>query len=147
MPWNNDIYYYTQGIVNAIVEWYCLLYDRQMIIGTYQITHLFTLVEFKADFDIALDSIGRGEWRGLTSHRFNDYRQFGRMQRVIIASILGIKDYELRAFGFNDAKQLRYEARKRMLGILNKNLGHRFTSHKNPKLNRRKFIPLDNRGA
>jgi len=121
MPWINDTYYYTRGIVNAIVEWYCLLYDRQMQIGPYQITHLFTLVEFKADFDIALDSIGRGEWRGLTSHNFNDYRQFGRMQRVIIASILGITDYELQSFGFNDAKQLRYEAYKRILGVLNEN--------------------------
>ena len=121
MPWINDTYYYTRSVVNAIVEWYYLLYDRQMIIGPYQITHLFTLVEFKADFDIALDSIGRGEWRGLKSHNFNDYRQFGRMQRVIIASILGITDYELQAFGFNDAKQLRYEAHKRILGVLNEN--------------------------
>ena len=121
MPWINDEYYYTRGILDAIVEWYCLLYDRQMKIGTYQITHLLTLVEFKADFDIALDSIGRGKWRGLTSHNFNNYGQFGRMQRVIIASILGITDYELRAFGFSDAKQLRYEGYKRMVGFLNEN--------------------------
>jgi len=121
MPWINDIYYYTRSVVDAIVEYYGLLYDRQLKIGPYQITHLFTLVEFKTDFDMALDSIGRGKWRGLTSHNFNNYRQFGRMQRVIIASILGIDDYELRAFGFSDAKQLRYEAYKRMLGILNEN--------------------------
>jgi len=119
MPWINDEYYYTRGILDAIVEWYCLLYDRQLIIGTYQITHLFTLVEFKADFDIALDSIGRGEWRGLEDSRFNAYKYFGKQQQIVIAGILGIQDYELERMGFYGIPRLRGDAYSRILDALN----------------------------
>lgn len=119
MPWINDTYYYTRGVVNAIVEWYCLLYDRQMVIGTHQITHLFTLVEFKADFDMALDSIGRGEWREPVNHNFNAYKYFGKQQQVVIADILGIGDDELMARGFYGIPQLRGDAYSRMLDALN----------------------------
>jgi len=119
MTWINDTYYYTRGVVDAIVTWYFSLYERQMIIGQYQITHLFTLVEFKADFDIALDSIGRGEWRGLPSHDFNNYKYFGKQQRVVIADILGVSDGELTARGFYKIPQLRGDAYSRILDALN----------------------------
>ena len=119
MPWVNDTYYYTRGVVSAIVEWYCLLYDRQLIIGPYQITHLFTLVEFKADFDIALDSIGRGDWRGVVDPNFKAYKYFGKEQQVVIAGILGIGDNELTARGFYQIPQLRGKAYSRILDALN----------------------------
>lgn len=83
------------------------------------ITDVFSIAEYKADFDMSLSSIGRGEWRGLSSSSFRDYRYFGRLQRLIIADILHIEDNELRAFGFTDIPKLRGMAYYRMMRNLN----------------------------
>ena len=92
------------------------------MIGDYQITGLYELIDFKVDFDKALDSIGRADWDTLTSIDFYDYKYYGRLQKVVIADILGITDYELEARGFYDIPRLRGMAYSRMAENLNRNL-------------------------
>ena len=127
MPWIKDEFYYTVGTLKAVADWYDTVnsYDAYsniyevMMIGDHQIVNQWSLMEFKADFDIALDSIGRGEWDGLTSSDFGDYKQLGKQQRVVIADIIGVPDYQLESWGFYDIPQLRGNAYGRMLSFLN----------------------------
>lgn len=84
-----------------------------------EITDLYSIAEYKADFDISLDSIGRGKWTGdIEDREFKDFRGFGRLQRLVIADILNVSDNELEAGGFRDVKRLRgygyYLMRKRL---------------------------------
>ena len=118
MPWVEDVYYYTAGILRAIVECYDTLHEV-LTIGDYKIVNRYSLAEFKADFDISLSSIGRGKWEGVTGEKFTGYKRYGRMQRIIIAQILGINDYELEGLGFYDIPKLRGLAYFRMLENLN----------------------------
>jgi len=80
-----------------------------------------SLVEYKADFDTALNELGRGKWCGLQSHDFSDYKDFGQYQRAIIASILDIGDYKLKALGLPRSRQYRQEAFIEMARFLNGN--------------------------
>ncbi len=44
--------------------------------------------EYKADFDRALNALGKGEWDGKTeNHKWGEYRGFGRLQRLVIGDI------------------------------------------------------------
>ena len=73
-----------------------------------------------ADFDMALDKIGKGKWTGLIDDlKFSDYKRFGRLQWVVIAGIIGIEDYELEGLGFYQIPQLRGRAYKWMVNCLN----------------------------
>ena len=129
MPWVNDRFYYTRGILEAIADWYDRKNDygatssiyEVLVIGDYQIVNAWGLVDFKADFDMALDYIGHGEWQGLTSLVFRDYKYFGKQQRIVIADILGILDDELSGWGFYEIPQLRGQAYGRMVAFLNEN--------------------------
>lgn len=78
-----------------------------------------SVMEFKADYDLALQSIGRGDWRGLTSLDFGYYKHYGKQQQTVIADILGMSDYELQGRGFYQIDQLRGSAYSRMLTFLN----------------------------
>jgi len=70
MPWVNDKFYYTNGTLRAIAGGYDTV-SEVLMIGDYQIVNPYALVEFKADFDMALDSIGKTEWDSLTSTDYN----------------------------------------------------------------------------
>jgi hypothetical protein len=72
----------------------------------------------KFDFDKALNSIGKGHWQGIDSIDFSDYKHFGRLQRVVIADILGIEDEELEKLKFTRVQNLKAIAYRRMLDIL-----------------------------
>jgi len=80
---------------------------------------IYTVALLKADFDRVLTSIGKGNWQGCTSHKFKDYKGFGKLQRIVIADILGIHDGELQGMGFYQLPQLRGRAYKRMVEVLN----------------------------
>jgi len=107
--WYKDKWFYSIGSLKAIAEWYSGVYD-------YPVTN--SIIELKADFDRALDSIGRGEWNGLESSKFTSYKYFSKRQRVVIADILGIHDLE--SYGFYDVYVLRHRAYKAMTEILNR---------------------------
>jgi len=83
-------------------------------------THPFSIAEYKADFDRALDDLGRGHWSGDNiSPLFKSYRGFGRLQRIVIADIIGVEDSELEAMGFYSIPRLRGLAYWRMKQFLN----------------------------
>ncbi len=118
MPWRGNSYFYTIGILKAVASVYETVYDG-LIIAEYRVGNPWSIAEFKADFDVALNAIGRGEWRGLTSYDFNAYKGFSRRQRVVIAWILDITDYELMGRGFTEVRMLRHRAFKDMVRFLN----------------------------
>jgi len=132
MPWINDEYQYTPFVLKSIAQWYDRVYEVLMI-GDYKVTSPYVLIDFKVDFDRALDSIGRGSWDTLNSTDFNDYRYFGRFQRVVIADIIYTEvnkdgevvtrkaDNELEVRGFYEISQLRSNAYSRMAESLNRN--------------------------
>ena len=93
----------------------------ELLRRTNDITLPDSLVEYKADFDTALNELGRGKWCGLQSHDFSDYKDFGQYQRAIIASILDIGDYKLKALGLPRSRQYRQEAFIEMARFLNGN--------------------------
>ena len=84
-------------------------------------------MEEKADFDMALSSIGRGNWHGLRGDKISDYRGFGKLQTTVIADILSIPDYYLSQQGYKRIPQMRGTAYIRMVNSLNgvKNPGGR----------------------
>ena len=108
MPWEGGQYRYTKGLLMAIARNYSMMSEGLELRASQLITNPWSLAEYKADFDMALQSIGRGRWTGaISSHEFRDYRSFGRLQRLIIAEILGINDYELERLGFHKIRQIR----------------------------------------
>ena len=113
MGWHNEEYFYTIGTLKAIAYGYeCLYSDAHL-------ASLFLVAESKADFDISLNAIGRGEWRGLVSQDFRHYKDFGKEQQVVIANILWITDVWLEGLGFYQIPQLRGQAYSRMVAFLN----------------------------
>ena len=101
-----------------IAENYTNLYDGLPLSLRSEVTNLWALAEFKADFDMALKSIGKGEWAGKID-KFKDYKYYGRLQQIVIADILGIDDYELEGMGFYDIPRLRGYAYYLMCKSLN----------------------------
>ena len=108
--WINDVFYYSAGNLKGIAEHYESLYTNASLAVLYYVA------ESKADFDRALDNIGRGNWRGLENSNFGAYKYFGKQQQMIIAVILGITDnkgrgdYILERYGFYEIPQLRGNA-------------------------------------
>jgi len=78
-----------------------------------------------ADFDRALDAIGKGHWTGdIEDKRFEDFRYFGKLQQAVIADIIfGAKEldaqYELERRGFYRVPQLQGYAYHLMADRLN----------------------------
>ena len=126
MGWDKSrtTYFYTLGMLNAITRSYKTLYTAGIeIVITQDIVYRngdpLSVMEFKADYDMALLSIGRGDWRGLVSLDFGHYRDYGKQQQTVIADLLGVTDYELQGRGFYQIDQLRGSAYSRMLAYLN----------------------------
>lgn len=129
MGWKNDKYEYSKGILQRIAWCYVSIYDGIPALN-YEITNLYSIAEFKADFDLSLDAIGRGDWLEalrtedgkeveIEGLEFKDFRGFGRLQRLVIADILGVSDNELEAGGFRDVGRLRGYAYSQMARYLN----------------------------
>ncbi len=111
MTWQGDNYRYGQKELRTIAELY----------KDIAVDSAIGVIEKKADFDNALNSLGKGHWTGWLEdiQPFRYYRGFSRLQRVIIADILGMTDYELRWMGFNAVGYLRARAYYRMQKFLN----------------------------
>ena len=117
---NFNPYFYSVGTLKDIAACYSqegIEFHRHKI---YRYTDLdpWSVAEYRADFDRALNGIGRGHWDG-TIHEFKFYRHFGRLQQIIIADIVGITDNELTGLGFYQIPQLRGRAYKWMANYLN----------------------------
>ena len=119
MPWIEDRFYYTRGILKDIARCYDGIYGG-LTINDHYIVNDFDVAEFKADFDRALDELGRAKWDGITHCNFSQYKYFDRKQRIIIAYILGLRsDDKLEAWGFWEARKYRYKVLNEMVSILN----------------------------
>lgn len=119
MGWVNGEYFYTTGVLRAIAANYLTLYNGFPVSWRKDEYDLTNIAEYKADFDRALNAIGKGAWAGkLMPWTF--YRRYGRCQRTVIANILGITDYELSLQGFYGIGRLRGYAYYLMCRQLNK---------------------------
>ena len=123
MGWDKDRlrYIYTKGALKGIAACYAEIY----LIGFHRTTNPYSIAEYKADFDVALSYIGRGDWRGLEDTNLKAYRYFGKAQQVVISDILGItdpdgsRDHKLQPYGFYQIPQLRGKAYSWMVKFLN----------------------------
>lgn len=117
--WQNEKYIYSSGLLQRIAWCYESIYDGIPILSS-EITDPFSVAEFKADFDIALNAIGRGEWHGdIEDKEFGDFGGFGKLQRLVVADILRVSDNELEVRGFYQIPQGRGRAYKWMANFLN----------------------------
>jgi len=85
--WVDDVYFYSVKTLKVIAENYKTIYDGLPLY--YEVHNPFKLAEFKADFDQALSAIGRGKWTGINGSKISNYRGFGKLQKVVIADIIG----------------------------------------------------------
>ena len=114
-----DEFFYSRHILKTVAENYTQLYDGLSFKEGHITTDPWSLAEYKADFDMALRGIGRGNWVGEIIEEFKYYRNFGRLQRIIIADILGVGDSELVRVHFWDIPRLRGYAYYLMCKSLN----------------------------
>ncbi len=120
MGWRDGKYYYSSGVLKAIAANYATIYEGLPVSWRRDEYNLWSLAEFKADFDIALKAIGKGHWTGnISSSKFRDFLRFGRCQQVVIADIFGITDDELLKLGLYNLPQLRGYAYYLMKTCLN----------------------------
>ena len=85
--WVDNVYFYSVRTLKVIAENYKAIYDGLPLY--YEVYNPFKLAEFKADFDRALSAIGRGKWTGINGSKISNYRGFGKLQKVVIADIIG----------------------------------------------------------
>lgn len=120
MGWQGNEYFYSKRTLRLIAANYTNIYSGLPLSLNAEITNPWALAEYKADFDMALKGIGKGQWSGLVNGcRFEDFKHYGRLQRIIIADIMGIKDDELERLGFWGIPRLRGFAYYLMIKYLN----------------------------
>ena len=120
MGWIKDEYIYSKGILRMIAENYQTIYEALPVSWRIEIYNIHSIVEYKADFDTALNAIGRGHWDGSTEGKeFKDFKYFGRLQQIVIADVLGITVEELARRGFYKIPQLKGTAYRWMANHLN----------------------------
>ncbi len=102
MPWSKDykVFWYTKKLLRTIASNYITVYECGLPLQDGLIVNLFSIAEYKADFDQALKSIGRGKWNGEVYPNMSFYRSFGRLQRSVISDILKLKDDDPRLTGY-----------------------------------------------
>jgi len=123
---------YSKWLLERIAESYHHIYDRivlyeySIILDGYQVGRercvkgIYSLIEYKADFDSALNSIGKGNWTGGMDDITNcGFKPFGRLQQVVIAQIYGVDNWELEQRGFYRIPQVRGYAYHLMADRLN----------------------------
>ncbi len=126
MGWKDNQYFYSVGTLKDIAACYSqegIEFHRHKI---YRYTDLdpWSIAEFKADFDRALDAIGRGHWIGeIMDYKY--YRNFSKYQRLIIADICGIP---IEGTGINYALRLHGRAYGKLKRFLNKTDEFQFIS-------------------
>ncbi len=118
MGWRDGRFYYTKKVLKGIAENYFTIYDGLPTLNR-EIMNPWGLAEFKADFDMALNGLGRGYWDGGPYYEFKECRHFGHLQRIVIANLIGVGDDELVAWGFYDVPRLRDYAYYLMCCFLN----------------------------
>lgn len=116
--WKGNQFYYSQRLLRTIAENYCHLYEGLPQFGEL-IVNPWRLVEYKVDFDLALQSLGKGKWMGDIRGSFKDYSHFGGLQQIIISDIMGIEDGELERLGFYNIKAFKSYAYKLAVKFLN----------------------------
>jgi len=130
--WKGDEYVYSKKILKKVAGNYEHIYDRivlavyTVILDGYKVEREWcirgeqVLIEYKADFDMALNELGKGRWTGeIEGCEFRDFRYFGRLQQVVIADVYGIDDATLEDMGFYNIPKLRGLAYWRMTQLLN----------------------------
>ena len=117
MGWINDQFYYSKKLLRVIAENYTSIYNGLPRLHS-EVVNLWELAELKADFDMALNSIGRGKWDGKMGC-FKDYKYFGRLQQIVIADVFGVNDDYLGGLGFWDISKMRSYAYYLMYCYLN----------------------------
>jgi len=137
MPWVNDDFRYSKWLLEKIARSYEHIDDR-IVLGSYTllidgypveqercIQGAQVLVEYKVDFERALEKLGHSRYPGrapkldLTSCDFKDYHRYSRLQQIVVADILGLDDYELMDKGFYRVPNLRAIAYSLMAKTLN----------------------------
>ncbi len=120
-------YIYSGRVLKDIAANYVHLYEGIEFNrnGFYHHTDVnpWSIAEYKADFDLALNSIGRGYWIGEIKE-FKDYYKFSKLQRIVIADIIGEEDRELERMGFYRMPQMKGYAYHLMADRLNGELHH-----------------------
>ena len=113
-------YFYSSRKLRIIARNYDQLGNGFSFREGHLITNPWAIAEYKADFDMALNGIGRGRWSGFNINRsFKNLRNYGRLQRIIIADIMGIQNGELARLGFYDISRLREYSYYLMVRFLN----------------------------
>ncbi len=123
LPWVSDTQYkYTAGILKAVASYYWSLYSGGLSVSPWKVelTNDWVVAEYKADFDVALNAIGRGRWKGTVRvQKARELRAFGRLQRVVIADICQLPDTQLVQTGCYQITQMRGRAYSWMTNYLN----------------------------
>jgi len=122
--WDNNKYYYSFKMVQVIAGNYTKIYQ-----GIGNITNPFNIAEYKADFDTALNRLGRGHWDGNILDGYDEvirefgyftrYRGYGKLQICIIADIYGATDRELERRGIWNPDKLKPMAYGYLVSVLN----------------------------
>ena len=117
--WIGDRYEYKARTLKKIAWQYSGIYDELIVSWNNLVESEQARIDYKVDFDCALDAIGKGHWTGELVGEFEDYKRFGKLQRIVIADIYGIEDRELEGLGFYDIARLRGYAYYLMAKSLN----------------------------
>ncbi len=82
--WKGNEFLYSVKILKAIAENYFTLYDGVSFREGNLLTDPLSIAEYKADFDNALNALGKGHWDGEYPSRVN---HFSDLQHVILIDI------------------------------------------------------------
>jgi len=118
--WKGDEYYYGVGILKSIAENYKDIYEGILFVSGHTMLNPWSIAEFKGDFDTSLNAIGKGHWTGdIEGKEFDDFKRFGRLQRIVIADFYDIQEGELERLGFYQISRVKGLAYKWMANHLN----------------------------
>jgi len=86
------MYKYSIKTLKAIAAQYASIYTGLMLDDDIVVMDMNSLAEYKADFDIALQSLSQKfKWTGdIENCSFKNFRYYDKYQRVVIADIFGV---------------------------------------------------------
>jgi hypothetical protein len=128
--WRGLDYQYSKTVLKAIATYYGqdTIYS---VLDRIIACDPCSVVEYKADFDMALCAIGRGKWCGVVEKMFCyrtgvgvrvDWKllyQYGYYQQLVLSDVLGIEETELEQKKFDRVPQMKGAAYARMVNWLN----------------------------